>query len=395
MRKIVLAVSLLMCTVCAFATDDYGKAWQALNTNNRKDASAFLEKAAQNPATALDASLTAAFLQAFNGKDGPVNGLVESLEKTGADKNAYLFALWFNDALLGDYGKKSAYQLNLINKIIADNTYNGSLQAAAHYVKSLHYVFANDRSKARQEWAEINALENWQLVGPFENITGTGFNGQFGPLLAPDAGTKFKAINNAEVNWFTPAKMNNEGWIFTHAHIPENTAIIYAQTFVYAPQEMKVLLNAGASGSLKIWVNDALVLSESKERVTELDYYKNHCTLNKGYNRVLVQLGYTDLATPNYIIRFTNENFNALKELKTTAQVQPYTKNTTAGSSASIKHFAEAYFEKKMAAEPDNLINYLLLSQAYMRCSRFVEARQVIDKALKIAPDNSLVRFQL
>ncbi|MBD0296515.1 MAG: DUF3857 domain-containing protein, partial [Flavisolibacter sp.] len=394
MKKLTAVLSALYLCLFSFA-NDFDNVWDALNHNKIKEAEALLQKAKKNPATAFDAYLTELYIRTFNGKEDYLEGFIETLAQQ-KDKNEYLYALWFNGTALGNYGKKTKpHQLKLLNSILTDNTYNGSIQCAAHYVRAMHYQFSNEAAKARQEWQAMGALENWQLTGPFENISGTGFNAQPGPVTTPDGGALFKAKNNIDVSWFTPAKMNREGWTFTGSHIPDGTAVVYAQTFVYAPSDLSVVLNAGGNGSLKVWVNDELLLAESKERTTELDYYKNKCKLNKGYNRVLVQLGYVDNDRPNFIIRFTDANFNTLKELTSTAVVQPYIRSNNKGTPLSEAHFAEAYFQKKIAAEPRNLINYILLSQTYLRCSRTTEAREIIQKALAKAPENVLLRFEL
>jgi transglutaminase-like putative cysteine protease/predicted Zn-dependent protease len=373
---------------------DYEDAWTAINKKNFQQAKQLLQKATQDPATALDAYLTLTLLQTYQGKEDNIQGMLDKISENPG-KNAYIYSLWFNGSVLGQYSKKQPYQLNLINRIISDNSFNGSIQTAVHYVKAMHHVFSNDYTKARLEWASMGTIQDWQLTGPFENLSGSGFNTTYGPATSPNAAAKFTGINNIEISWFTPAKLNREGWIFTYAHLPEKSAIIYAQTFVNAPDDMKVLLNAGSNGSLKIWVNDGLVLSEAKERVTELDYYKNYCTLKKGYNRVLIQLGYTNNSIPNFILRFTDEQLNPVKNLSSTSKVQAYSKGTDALNTGSLKHFAEDFFEKKVDFEPGNLINYVLLSQVYLRNQRTTEARQIIEKGLKLSPNNPLLKFEL
>ncbi|HEX2608346.1 MAG TPA: DUF3857 domain-containing protein [Flavisolibacter sp.] len=311
------------------------------------------------------------------------------------DKNAYLYALWFNESLLGPYSKKDESQLNFLNQVLNDKSFNPSIRSAAHYMKGMHFVFSNDFVKASQEWVQTGGIQDWQLVGPFENISGSGFNNQYGPLASTSAETRFKGINSIDVGWFTPSKMNKEGWIMTYPNLPYSSAIVYAQTFVYSPEDRKVMLNAGVCGTLKVWVNDGLVLSESKERVTEIDYYKNYCQLKKGYNRVLVQLGYTSNVTSNFFIRFSDEAGETLKDLTVTSKVQPYSASKETQPAHSLKHFAEVYFEERIKNEPANLINYILLSQTYLRNQRVTEARQVTEKALLQAPENPLLRFEL
>src|SRR5689334_18486835 len=193
--------------------NDYDDAWASIRKKDFKEAKRLLQKATQDKSTALDAYLTLLYLQTYQGNEANIQGLTNEITSS-PDKNAYIYSLWFNGAVLGQYGKKKDYQMDLLNKIIADDSYNGSLRSAAHYVKGMHYVFSNDYARAMQEWKLVDALDKWQLTGPFENLSGSGFNTQFGPLSSPDVNAKFKGLNNVEVGWFTPSKTNGEGWYF-------------------------------------------------------------------------------------------------------------------------------------------------------------------------------------
>lgn len=393
LKTLTTAVLSLLFIAQSYA-NDYDDAWKAIRGKDFKTAKELLVKATRNPATAMDAYLTLLYVQTYLGKETKIEGLTEAL-LNNPDKNNYLYPLWFNGTAIGGYSKKEPYQLSLINTIINDNSFNGSVQTAAHYVKAMHHLLSHEFDKAKQEWANMHAIEDWQLAGPFENISGSAFNNENGPVSISDGKAAFKGANNVDITWFTPTALNHEGWVFTYAHIPQRSAVVYAQAFVNAPKDMKVLLNAGCNGSLKVWVNDGLVLSESKERATELDYYKNYCTLKKGYNRVLVQLGYTATSSPNFIVRFTDENEAAIQGLQVSNQEQPYTKSANAASVQSIPHFAEEFFEKRIAVHPSNLLDYILLSQTYLRDQRTTEARQVLEKALQISPDNPLLKFEM
>lgn len=381
--------------LCVFAyANDYDDAWTAIRSKNFSEAKALLVKLTKDPTYATEAYMTLLYLQTYQGKEQEIPGFYDQFTKIEG-KDAYIYASWFNASILGQYSKKKDYQLNFLNKIISDNSFNGSLQAAAHYVKAMHHIFSHEYTKARQEYDLAGAIQDWQLAGPFENLSGSGFNVNHGPLNHAEANAKFTGLHNIETGWFTPLRMNREAWTFTYPHIPENSSIVYAQAFVNSPEDMNVFINVGCNGSLKVWVNDGLVLAESKERVTELDYYKNQCSLKKGYNRILIQLGYTDNSMPNFIVRVTDNNFSAIKGLTVSTQYQSYTKAAGASRVQSIKHFSEEFFEKKILAQPANLVNYILLSQAYLRDQRVTEARQTIEQALKLSPENPLLKFEL
>lgn len=395
LRTSFIAAFLLFSIQCIFA-NDYDKAWEALNRNDRKKAAEYLQKALKDPATATDAYVTLVYLSTFEGNEKTGNDFAEKIMRPLKDANPYLYAMWFKSAVLGSYGKKQAKsQLELLDAIFRNENLNGSVKAAAHYVKGSHHLSANEWDKAVAEWKQVGSFLNWQLAGPFENLSGTGFYKDHGPLAHPESTASFSGINNASIHWFTPASSNQDGWKFIGSHIPNTTAITFAQSFIYSPEAQQVVVNAGASGSLKVWVNDALVLSESKEQVTELDYYRASCQLNKGYNRIVVQLGYTNTGSANFIIRCTDSNGNAINGLKDVSTLQEYSKAPANATVSQIKHFAEAYFQEKVKAQPANPVNYILLAQTLLRNQKTFEARKTIEAILKKFPDNSLLRFEL
>lgn len=391
-KTFILAGLMLACN-CLLA-NDYDKAWEALHKNDRKATYSYLQKALKDPTTASDAYLTLIFLNTFEGKEKSSTEFIDKVMRS-KDADAYLYALWFNAAALGPYGKKHAKtQIDLLEYIF-NNSKNGSIKAAAHYVKASHYLYSNQWDNAVEEWKKVQSFLKWQFVGPFENLSGSGFYKDHGPLANPEKTAVFSGINNAPLQWFTPAFSNQDAWKFVNSHILNSTAVTYAQTFVYSPIDQQVILNVGGNGSLKVWVNDALILTESKEQVTELDYYRAPCKLNKGYNRILVQLGYTRNSSANFIVRCTDENGNAIAGLTDTDLPQSYTKLTTDAQPLKIEHFAEAFFKARLKTQPHNPINYILLTQTLLRNQRTFEARKTIESVLKKFPDNSLLRFEL
>ena len=393
MRYLCAILLPLLISLSSFA-NDYDEAWKAISKKKYNEATQLLQKALKNPKTAMDAYSTLLYLRTYQGNESEIPGMVDALVKDQG-KNAYLFALWFNGAALGQYSSKNPAQLALVDRILDKKEFNGSITAAGNYSRAMYHVFSNQYEKAIPYWSNMNGLLNWQIAGPFDNLSGSGFYREQQPLHSPGEDAVFNGLNNIQVKWFTPVRKQMEGWMFCYPLIQQSTAIVYAQSFVYAPEDTKALLNLGGNGSLRVWVNDALVISESKERVTELDYYKNYCQLRKGYNRILVQLGFTRNSMPNFIIRLTDDNLQPLPGVTSTATVQAYPRNPESSTSASLPHFAETYFENKIRETPGNLVNYILLSETYLRNSRISEARQVIEKAVSLQPENPLLHFEL
>src|ERR1700722_19609329 len=113
--------------------NDYDDAWKALDRNDRKTAEQLLLKAMKDPHTAVDAYTTYIYLQSFGGKEAEIGDFMPRMYNVLKDPNPYGFALWFNGAVLGQYGKKSGHQMQLLERLLSDTAVNGSIRAAAHY----------------------------------------------------------------------------------------------------------------------------------------------------------------------------------------------------------------------------------------------------------------------
>ncbi|MDR6337566.1 tetratricopeptide (TPR) repeat protein [Filimonas zeae] len=393
-QTLCLALLCLLCISTVKSQNDYARVWEALNKSNHFQANSIMETAIKNKTASPDLFITYLLLQAYNGKDKDVDNFETEFYNKAENPYPYVYALWFNNAVLGDYGKKTATQLHLLEKLMTDGKAHGSLVAASHYQKGHHLVRTKKFADAVAEHGRIGSVANWQYVGPFENLSRSGFYKNYGPLAHPEPDAQFASITNAKIKWFTPARECGDGWTPFCYQINRQTATAYAQTFVEAKDEQDVLCNIGATGAIKVWINDALVLSEYKERVTEMDAYTVKCHLNKGNNRVLVQLSYTSTSFPNFMLRFTDDKYVSLPGLAGSNVYKPYT-TATVKQPELIPHFAETFFINKIAADSNNLVNYVMLSNVYMRNKKTLEARHIIEAAMQKEPGNSVLREKL
>ncbi|MFT3703916.1 MAG: hypothetical protein QM802_16240 [Agriterribacter sp.] len=164
MRLITLCLfAILFCTITK--ANDYEDAWQALHRNDRKTAIDLLKKAMTDPATSVDAYLTYIYVCGFEGKDEePTDYLTQVYQKL-KDPNPYLFSQWFNEAVLGGYGKKTDNQLKLIEAILNDPKCNGSLKAAAYYVYFWHFQGSNNIPRGLKETSKMGAVWPGMAIG--------------------------------------------------------------------------------------------------------------------------------------------------------------------------------------------------------------------------------------
>lgn len=397
MKKYLVFVLLLSANYIYSQTDSYKKAWKALNENDRATADALLSTAKNDPASFQDAYLTDIYLKNYNGKQNQITDFAKSIYSKSENPFPYIYALWFNQAVVGTPGKRSFdHQIRLLDQLIADEKAQGTIAGSANYQKGLHHLFSNEFSKTQKYFDAIGSIKNWQYAGPFENLSQSGFYKNYGPLEHPEPAAVFKSITNADVKWITPPAEVNDGWTPVSYQFGNSTAVVYAQNFVRSSADQAVLCNVGVSGAIKVWINDELVIAESKERVTDMDAYTVKCNLNKGVNRVLVQLSYTNAAYPNFNMRFTDERLKPLPGITGSAEYATYSKVTNSTKANTLlPHFAEAFFLDKISKQPDNLINYLLLADTYLRSKKVIEARNILTEAINKAPDNCILKMKM
>lgn len=397
MKRYFVSLFLLFASTAYTQTNNYEKAWKALNENKRDEAEKLLAAAENDPNTSQDAFISKIYLKSYNGKEGLVTDFAKSFYNESENPYPYIFALWFNQAVVGPAGKKNYdHQVKLIDQLVADEKAPGTIVASANYQKGLHTLFSNDFGKMQRYFDAVGNIRDWQYAGPFENLSESGFFKNYGPLEHPEQAAVFKSISNADVKWVTPPAEVDDGWIPVTYQFNNQTAVVYAQNFVTSPTDQSVYCNAGVSGSIKVWINDELVIAEAKERVTDMDTYTIKCDLKKGVNRVLVQLGFTKNNYANFTIRFTDEKFKQIPGITGSPVYAAYPKISNSSKKYTLlPHFAEAFFLDKIAKQPGNLVNYLLLADVYMRSKKVVEARNLITDAIQKAPDNCLLKMKM
>lgn len=391
-KKLFLALC-IMSISAAWAQQDKAT-WDLVCSNKISEAQAALDAKVKNNTATIDDYVMYMFVKAFLGKDEEQTEFLKYARKS-ENAAAYTYALWFNNPVAGQYGFKDPHQMELLNYLINEKPGNGTLRAASHYVMSHHYYKINQVQKGIRENTFIGAIEDWQFVGPFNNISGSGFNKAYEPIKDPSSASTFTSKDRAPIKWFVPKERSTDGWIFPKYYISTSgSSIIYAQSFVNSATAQDALLCVGFSGNIKVWVNDQLMLKQQEETVTELDTYKCKVHLNAGYNRVLVQIGSSE-KQPNFIVRLTDNNCDPLKGLTWTSSTQAYQKSAETALPAEIPQFAESYFRERIQKDPKDILNYILLDQTLLRNDKIFEARKTIEEALKLAPKCDVLLFEL
>ena len=393
MKKILMLVISALFTVSAIAETNYQKAWNHFNNNERAEARRLFKLATKEPATRSEALLSLALLDQSENNQQSAFQHFKQFYESSTNPYPYLYAMWSEE--FNRPGMMSKEQLAFFEQLAGDSKMSGTLKAMLYEKLGEHYRFINNFKKSEEMYAKMGTLNNWSVLGVFDNISGSGFDKNWGAVDNPKPDAVFKNQVNADVQWFVPPANREDNWFLFDYSFHLDDVIVYAQTFVQSPVEQEVYMHIGTSGSLKVWVNDAQVMNIPEERNCDLDIYAANIKLNAGNNRILVQIGQSEIDRANFMLRLTDENANPIKGLASAAVYSPYKKSTAEPTNNLLPFFAEQFFEEKIKAEPDNMLNYLLLSKVFLRNDKAYEGKRVLEKAELMAPKSSLVREQL
>ncbi|MFL9482160.1 DUF3857 domain-containing protein [Chitinophagaceae bacterium LWZ2-11] len=388
--RFILSALIVLFAQCSFA-QDFNQAVQLLNQNKREEAKAALKKIPATDADYLNAQLGLTILNIDNGAFDEAFTAFNQFVQSHPNPYPYIYALWDKGLFSYDNVTGSSSALQTFMKNLMNNTKAPvSLRAMATNSTANRLFSQTNIKEAKQLFDQLGDVRNWATVGEFENISASGFNKDFGVLAHPENDYVFKNNIGAPVKWFNIDDSRADRWLDLVYNYDISNSIVYTQTFLQTDADKDVTMLLGVSGSVKVWINDYLVATESEERNTDLDLYAYKVKLQKGTNRILIQIGASEITRSNFLLRFADNAGNLFTGYKTSQTYSPYTK-AQAYEVQKIPFFAEQYFEDKIAHNTATFFDRLLLSGVYGRNEKKYEGRKIAEQIKKEAPKSTIV----
>ncbi len=175
--------------------------------------------------------------------------------------------------------------------------------------------------------ARLGLVRRWWAIGPFANISGSGFDQVYPPETAVQLDSAYRGKNGNTVRWFPLTTTPPTTWIFNQYHLPFPNAVLYFAAQIESPDAQQAWVSFGASGSFKVWVNDRLVLADKVFRNTGEDAFAQPVALHRGPNRILVKLG-NDSRYSNFQLRLLDAGGRGLADFKETDPRGAYAHDT-------------------------------------------------------------------
>ena len=384
--KYLLSVLFLLFSIQILSAS-YEKGLESLKNDRIDSAINNFEKAIKEGDNAEKSSLFLAILYEYHNSQAvkSYNYLKENTE----NYEYYITALW------GSYFTKSTsneddsffeFLIDEVESVEYNQLKNNLYETIAHSYKS-----RANYDDAYEEFENVNNIHKWQVAGEFENISGSGFDKNFAPISNPEPDAVFKNNYNADVQWFNGNSFRKGEWFYLEYLFHISNSIMYAQTFINSDSDTLVQGRLGVSGSVKVWTNDQLVFKEKEECNNGQDAYVFNLKLNKGWNRILLQLGNSDNSSSNFHFKLTDENGSSLNNIQIDSKYHPYTK--LSGEKIDVvKNKHTKYIEDLAKNNPEELVYKLILFKEYSFASNYEKANE-IRLQIKESLPNSLLSY--
>jgi len=369
------------------------EAWEAWNKNDQALVEQKFREAIKADPGNTRAYVGLAYLYEMQYKFQEAWKIYANVTRTELDYEPYIFAAMMTQKLTSSEENRASGILTLFDDL-SRNARSTTMQVNANEKLGRYYNDHADLKKALFYYDKIDAITDWMLIGPFDNISASGFDKIYPPEEKFDTAQTYFGKNDITIKWFNIPQIRYDKWIDLRRYYPDDNAVFYGNTFIYSPEKQTVDLRVGTSGALKVFLNDELMVACFDENNNGYDTYSVRTTLQKGWNRLLIKCGYSEITQCNFAVRLTDPQGQPISNLEISTAPQTY--NSKPGAEKlNIPNFAEAFFRKKIEEHPDYLENYLLLAECYALNDKAVESELILRDALKRAPENAMIYLHL
>ena len=171
---------------------DYQKGWEYFSKNDRVEARKSFNEALNNPETKSDALLSLSFLDWNEGHEDAAFENFRKFYESSANPYPYFYALSSLPILFEAKQVMSPVELAFYEKIVLDPKLNGTQKASVYEHLGTHYAKINNPQKANEYYSKMGALKNWQVLGSFDNTSGSGYSKDWGAVSKARSTDVFK-----------------------------------------------------------------------------------------------------------------------------------------------------------------------------------------------------------
>ena len=388
--RIIVLAAVLLCSSRAYAKESIadslvGEAWKLWKGNSVPAVEAMFQKALTLDPGCSRAQLGLALLYSLKSKHVESWKMYRKAFEAERNFYPYLFATWLNPRF-GVHAEGERKEIaGILTGLSSDRLADETIRAQSCEILGGIHRELGDLKTSDSWYKKLNAISDWMLVGPFDNVSASGFDRVFPPESDFDTSKTYVCKNSSPGKWFRIAAVRPDFWIDFQCYFAYTDAVYYANTFVFSPERQSVQVRLGTSGSLKAFLNDELLISSFDETNNDLDTYIVSTELQQGWNRLLIKCGFSEISKCNFMARITGPDGTSINDLRISSSPQPYS-HTPGANISLIPNFAEDFFKEQLRRNPDGYENYILLADCYLRNDKAIEAELILRQGLKRLP---------
>ena len=246
-----------------------------------------------------------------------------------------------------------------------------------------------DIPSARRAYAQLKFERDWDVLGPFPNISHSGFDEPFideSNISISLREKEYTGMNNRVIEWFHPIRKNYDGWVplADYLDYPVPCAA-YACSYVDIAEEGKHVLVLSQIGAVKCWVDGELVISDANYEIAVESHWVM-LDLSKGTHTILVKVCNEDNPELRFQVSMAHlspgetEKFNRVKGSRFYGEIFA-DRNTDLGMELPDPLLSGIC--GLIDSDPDNLENYFWLSYMLHVKGYGLEGVEVLDRALE------------
>lgn len=235
-------------------------------------------------------------------------------------------------------------------------------------------------------------IRTFQMIGPFDNISGSGHNKVYPPEKIVNISKTYEGKDGAQITWFPFYNKSANGWMFTEYNYSSQQATLYYYTNVCSEFDQEVYVGFGASGTFKVFLNDNLILADPVYRNTGTDMFIQKVSLFKGDNKLLVKISHDDRYS-NFCVRFMDHTGAGLSSVTYKNSVGDFTKDTSRFDTftpSPLTQHIETILQKRIAQNKNDHESAILLMDFYNASELTDKGQLLARRFLDIYPKSSL-----
>lgn len=280
MKLRILILELLLLVIFLTATNAQNNTgWDAIIQNDFTKAKKIFKEKLTTDSTEINSLYGMIFLSEITHNKHEYDKYINTLLQNHSNANIYLL---FDHVY--EYSEENP--ITIVNDTLKKASVNIKFDMAGELFTDRKF------DKSIETYRDIIGDYNWSIIGPFQNIAGSGHIVEY-PIEKEnfDIQKTYKNGENKDLKWVKRSIRNPNGILNFTSHLPQNdeSSTYYANTYIELSKKQSVQFRIARNTPIKIWVNDNLIFDNQNNTTFNWDNEIITLDLEKGIHRVLVK----------------------------------------------------------------------------------------------------------